>query len=351
MSDYADMLMIVLPDGSADDATWLRVSQDRVVDKGRGQPEDDSSAKLVVFAPAAAVAIDWLDLPDVPPAQRDAIARQQISDRVIGSTDDLHVTTQGDAVAWVSHAAMGQWLARLVRRPDSLIPLALAIPAPAEGLASAVIGGGTILRGDRLAVSADPAFFTHFGAPTETLSEKQVTAALIGAATAPPLDLLSGRYAPRQGLLDAKGTARSIKLAALALALFLLLNLVQIWKANHAASQLEASVRSRAAAQFPQSADPVADLNARLVANQGGGAGFLRTMAVVSGAIAGNPLAEMTRARFDPTGTLEVGLRVPTLGDVAIITRQIEAKGFAVEQAAPSTEQGRVVVLLKVRGS
>lgn len=351
MSASTEMLIIVLPKDDESQAAWLRVSQGCVIAQGQGEPEDDPEARLVAFAPTADTGIDWLDLPDVPRAQRDAIARRQLADQVLGSVEDLHVATQGDAVVWVAKAAMARWLAALPRRPDSLIPLALAIPAPTEGMISATIAGQNLLRGYRISAPADPAFIAAFGQPANQHSEKEIEAALIAAASDPPLDLLTGPYGQRQAWFDGKGAMQLAKLAIIALGLVLILALAQIWRTNRAASQLEESARSQAAAEFPQSADPVADLNTRLAAKLGGGAGFLPTMAAVSGAITSNPLAELTRARFDSSGTLEVGLRVPTIADAALVKRQIEASGFTVDQNAPSSEQGRIVTTLRVRGS
>ena len=351
MSDTAEMLILILPHDGDAAMPWLHVVDGVIIARGAGEPEALDGARVIAFAPAEDIGIGWLDLPDVPRAQRDAIARQQLGDQIIGGSGELHIASQVDVAAWLAPAVMDQWLSRLPVLPDSIIPAALAIQAPDQGLVSATVAGSAILRGKQLAVAGEPGMIAAFGAPDHILSDAAVEAALVAAAADPPLDLMTGRYAQHQSVFDAKGLVRLAQLAAVALGLLLVLMVAQILATDHAAERLEESARARAAEQFPGSADPMADLNARLAASQGGGAGFLRTMAAVTGAISGNPLAELTRARFDATGVLEVGLRVPKLADVAGVKSQIEASGFAVDQGVPSTEQGRTVVQLRVRGS
>jgi type II secretion system protein L len=232
-----------------------------------------------------------------------------------------------------------------------LIPLPLAIPAPETGLTSATVADQPILRGPNLAALADPALLRAFGEPSRSLTAAQTEAALIAASEEPPLDLLTGRYALRQGWLDACTVRHMVALALLAFGLFLLLTIAQIWKTNHTADKLESSARADAASQFPQAANPLADLSARVTAQRGGGAGFLPSIAAVTGALVADPQAELTSAQFDPSGLLQVGLRAPAMGDIGAIKTRIEAAGFVVELGAPITEQGRVVVSLKVRGS
>jgi general secretion pathway protein L len=346
-----ETLIIILPAKADAPLHWLRVADAAVVARGDADPDYERAERLIAFAPAGRVGIDWLDLPDLPAAQRDAVAKQQLADQILGPVDAVHVVTAQGVAAWASHVDMVDWLARFARRPDHLIPLSLAVQPPETGLVGAIIADQPVLRGPRLATLADPALVQAFGEPILSLSAIQVDQALITASEAPPLDLLAGRYAARQDWVDGRTIRRLAGLALLALCLFALLTVAQIWKTNRTADQLEASARADAAKQFPQAADPLADLTARVTAQRGGGAGFLPSMAAVTSALTTYPQAELTSAQFDPSGQFQVGLRAPVIGDIGAIKTRIEAAGFVVEQGAPVTEQGRVLVSLKVRGS
>jgi general secretion pathway protein L len=350
MGDMETLIIILPAEGDAP-LHWLRVAAGAVVARGGDDPDYGGAERLIAFAPAGRVGIDWLDLPDLPAAQRDAVAKQQLADQILEPVDAVHVVTAQGVAAWASHVDMVDWLARIARRPDHLVPLALVVQPPETGLIGAMIADQPVLRGPRLAVLADPALVQAFGEPILSLSATQIDQALIFASEEPPLDLLTGRYAARRDWIDGRTIRLLAALALLALGLFAALTIAQIWKTNRTADQLEASARADAAKQFPQAADPLADLTARVTAQRGGGAGFLPSMAAVTSALTVHPQAELTSAQFDPSGQLQVGLRVPAIGDISAITTRIEAAGFVVEQGAPVTEQGRVVVSLKVRGS
>ncbi len=344
-------LIIILPADADAPQHWLLCDDGTVAARGLGDAYGEEATRLVAFVPASDVATDWLDLPDLPAAQRDAVAKQHLADQVLGPLDEVHVVTAGPIAAWVAHDTMAAWMGRLARRPDCLIPAALAVPASSDGLVSAVIGDELVLRGPQMAALADPALVQALGQPITALPTAQTEAALIAAAEFPPLDLLAGRYIARQSWFDAKTVRQLALLAVAALALMLATQVVQIWKTNHAATALEGEARAQAAGLFPQAIDPLAELTRQVAAKRGGGAGFLPTMAAVTNALISHPLAELTSANFDRSGVLSVGVRAPTPGDIAAIRQRIMAAGFAVDQGAAVSEQGRVVVQLKVSGT
>ena len=83
---------------------------------GAGWPAPDGSP-LVLAVPGEAVALHWLDLPDLAPAQAAAAARMALADRLAEA--DPHITVaQGSGlrpVAVVAREQMAGWLAEAAR--------------------------------------------------------------------------------------------------------------------------------------------------------------------------------------------------------------------------------------------
>ena len=357
-------LILFLPADPDAPIGWARLDAGVIVDTGDQFEGDATGPVVTAIVPAAVTGIDWISLPDFPQAQRDAAARELIADRLIKGDAPLHIVT-GQAedesgrrpVAWVEEQLIDHHLARLKAlgiTPEALVPAQLAVAAPEVGFVEARIGSEQILRGACLAFCADDALREALlgGAEPVRLTEQQRDAALIRVADDPPLNLITGRFAPKRSWGVGGKFGRQIALLAAALVgLTLLIPHVQNWQMNRAASRLEAETAASAAALFPGSGDPAGQLKAAIVARRGGGAGFLPTLAAVSGAVSSTANVELTALRFAADGTLETTIRATNDAEAAEVRRKIEAAGFTVETGAETQNQGRSLQSIKVRGS
>ncbi len=288
--------------------SWQRRDGARVIAQGQGQPPADAAAPLIVAVPGEAVALHWLDLPELAPAQAAAAARLMLGD-TLGEADPHIAVAPGAGprpVAVVARGAMAGWLADLAGAglsPSALVPEPLLLPAPATGFAVQRAGNRVIARSAAMGFAA----------------EADLAAALIGdAPTSPaefsltdplPLNLLAGDYAPVSRWQPPPGLARRLGLLAATLAgLWLAGDVAALVQANRAASAATAEAQAIAAALLPTGADdPVAALAA--LARQRGADGGLGAIAgPVVDAIAARPGAALASLRYTPSGGLVAGV-------------------------------------------
>ncbi len=242
---------------------------------GDGWPAPNGSP-LVLAVPGEQVALHWLDLPDLAPAQAAAAARMALVDR-LAETDPHIAVAPGNgprAVAVVAREQMAGWLAEAARagwKPAAIIPDPLLLPAPASGWAVTQDGPRVLAR------CANAAF----------AAEADLAAAIIGTdATALaqpalpnplPIDLLSGDYAPIRRWQPDRRQLRRIALIAAAIAgLWLGSDLAALLRARSAANAADAELMTLAPGAT-DGADAFAALQAQ--ARQRGAAGGLAALA------------------------------------------------------------------------
>ncbi|WP_310475129.1 type II secretion system protein GspL [Sandarakinorhabdus sp.] len=289
---------------------WQRLDGARQIAAGDGWPMPDAATPLVLAVPGEAVALHWLDLPDLAPAQAAAAARMALADRLAQSDPHIAVAPGSGprAVAVVARDAMALWLAEAARagwKPASLIPDPLLLPAPASGWAVAQAGERLLAR------SASAAF----------AAEAELAAAMIGTdatmAVRPslpetlPLDLLVGDYAPEtRWRPDAGQLKRLALLAAAVVGLWLGGDLAALLRARSAASAANAQLVALAPSTNGGTDDGVAALVAlQAQARQRGAAGGLAALAgPVVQAIGMRPGAGLASLGYTPAGGLVAGV-------------------------------------------
>jgi type II secretion system protein L len=358
----AGALLLFLPAEHDDSIAWVRVTEGVIAGTGDAFALGEGEGEVVAVAPAAHVGIDWINLPDMPQAQRDAAARELLADQLIDGGQTLHlVTGSGEVestlrpVAWVDDQLMEDWLARLSSLgvvPTALIPAQLLVPVPDVGCVEARIGQEDIVRSGHAAWLSDPALngvLMGEEMPTR-VSERQRDSGLLRMLDAVPLNMMAGRFAPRRSWSFAQGRRLALLAAGLAF-VTLLIPIVQNWQINRAAARLEAETAQAAAQMFPASGDPAAQLTTAITARRGGGAGFLPTLSAISAAASSTANVELTGLRFSADGTLETTVRATNAAEAAAVRNKIEARGFVVETGAETTNQGRLLQTIRVRGS
>lgn len=294
---------------------WERWDGGRLIASAAGWPAADPAVPLVLAVPGEDVALHWLDLPDLAPAQAAAAARMALADRLAESDPHIAVAPGAGprAVAVVSRITMAGWLAELARHglaASRIIPDPLLLPPPPAAPAA----GWSLARdGQRvLARSSDAAF----------AAEAELAAALIGngpveevtpAGPSPDaLNLLVGDFAPVTRWQAPPGLWRRWALLAATIAgLWLAGDVAALLRARTAASAADAETLALARPLLPAGAEdgPAALAGLQALARQRGADGGIAALAApVVQALAARPGAGLASLRYTPGGGLVAGV-------------------------------------------
>ena len=359
-----DTLVLFLPSGQSP-WRWLRVAGDSVTARGEGVPAFDPETRenAVAVAPAESVTLHWADLPDRSTAQAVAAARLLAADASVTPIGDLHVAIgrEGDGVERPIGVVSSHWmrgaLATLAAEgidPDAVIPAPMLLPRPEQGYVRADLGGEGVVRGTTSGF-ADEARLTELvtgGVAPATLGRDELEAAIVGAVTAPTLDLRQGEFARRtRAAVDWALVRRLVWLGVAILAVTLLLSLTEIVKLNLAASSMEMRADALARTALPHgetvnNADR--QLGERLARLRGAGLGFSSTAASVFAAVGATPGAELRALSFDGNGKLRATVAVQNEGLITDVTQRLRRQGFTVAQSTAQNIGGTFSIDLTV---
>ncbi len=359
-----DDLILFLPGESDAAIGWARASEGRIVAEGSDVSglADNGYERIVALAPASVSGIDWIELPDLAPAQRDAAVRGLLADRVIAA-DTLHMTASSEAdatgfrpVVWAGRDRMAGWLAALAQaglQADAIVPALLAVEPEADGFVRAKVGSEVVVRGPRSGWADEENVTPLLAGDAEIaeMSQRAVEAGLLRLVDFPPVNLLSGPFAPGgDWAVDSRLKRWLVGLVLVVALMAMLIPLAQLWQTNRAAARLEAESSALALRSFPDAENPLAALQAEVSARRGGGAGFIATLGAVNQAVADTPNAELTGLNFTPDGILQTTVRVTNADEATRLVEKIRAQGFRVDLAAPAMNQGRLLQPITVRG-
>lgn len=289
---------------------WQRWDGDRLIASAAGWPEAVAEP-LVLAVPGEAVALHWLDLPDLTPAQAAAAARLALADR-LGEADPHIAVTPGigpRAVAVVSRTAMAGWLAELARHglvAGRLIPDPLLLPVPAAGWTVARDGTRVLARGPGAAFAAE-ADLAALLIGTDPVAEGQP-----GPPDPDALNLLVGDFAPVTRWQAPPGLWRRWALLAAMLAgLWLAGDVAALLRARAVAAAADAETVALARPLLPAGAEDgaAALTDLRGLARQRGADGGLAAFATpVMQALAARPGAGLGSLAYTPAGGLVAGV-------------------------------------------
>jgi general secretion pathway protein L len=287
---------------------WQRRDGARISAQGSGLPPADPSVPLIVAVPGEAVALHWLDLPELAPAQAAAAARLLLSDLLAEA--DPHISVAAGSgmrpVAVAARAAMAGWLAELAGAgltPTALVPEPLLLPAPAAGFAVHQAGSRLIARG------IDAGFAAEADLAAALIGDAPTTPATFALPDPLPLNLLSGDYAPPSRWQPPPGLTRRLGLLAATLAgLWLAGDVAALVQANRAANAAQTEIAAAASSLLPGGADdPAAALQA-LARRRGADGGLAAIAGPLVDAIAARPGAALASMRYTPSGGLVAGV-------------------------------------------
>ena len=348
----------------ADNLPWLLIRGEVVVARGEHFTRDESAEDdemLVIVPPADAVSLSWEDLPGLAPAQALGAARLSAAEHSLIVTDDLFVACgeeRGEEGARVVAAANRIDIAHWVETydPDLIIPAPLLIASPEIGFARANLGHETVLRGGQFGFAEDDVVSPMIigDATVKTLDREEIEAAVIAATHSPDVNLRSGEFMRRRAWNIDRGWLRRVGIAVAALVVVsLLIPLVQIIRLSWDAAVLEetsAALAQTALGEAVPAEDAVADLDARLAALRGGGAGFIATQSAVSRAIESTGNTELSAMQFAPDGLLKITVRAASVAELDVVQGKLRALGLTVTAGPVNPSQGQPLIELQVRG-
>lgn len=368
MSGAEGHLLLFLRDGFAPPHGWLRLRDGVVTARGAaGLPPPAADAgtideRVVLVVPGEDVVVHWVELPALSRPQAVAAARLMASEVSATPLDRLHVALgsadgTARAMALVSTERMAAWLGQaqaLGFDPDSIMPEPLLLMPPESGVVRWARDGRHLLRGDTVALAADPvlaALMTE--EPPVMIDDAAVEAGLGAALATPAIDLRQGAFARRRRWRTDWALVRRLALlGGLMLLSVLAVQLVLIVKYSVAADRLERALATVARAALPRAAaidDPAEQLAARLGELRGQGAGFSATAAITFAAVRDTPNVELSALSFDEQGVLRVTATAANPADLTALARRIEAGGLVVQAGEARPGGGRQIAELSVR--
>ena len=320
--------------------------------------EFGDDVQTVAIVPGSEVTIRWLDLPNGGLAQQRAAALWMLKDQLAAPSDRLAAALgpippagQPRLVALAGLPLFQAWVSYLEAlgvKPDVLVPDALIVPEPdADGRLNAVaFGSATALRGRGFAASVQPDLVELVAGarPVDPIMEpSEVERALVEAALAPPINLLSSQERVR-------GTARRDWALASAMAGVLVVSPLVVIAAAAARDDADAraataSARAEVERVAPDLAalpDPVEALRQRVRAAPPPG-GVIGATAALFAAVEGVEGAELDLLIVDPAAGMKASVTHAGYQDTQTIARVMRANGFEVTETAALDDRGRIV--------
>lgn len=359
---------VIMPQADDDEnCRWLRISDGRIVRRGRGTawlpPADDddegeTAGRVLLVLPASLTTLHWIACPGMTRRQGDAAARLIAMEASIGDAGLLHSAAASEEepdkphmVAVTSRAAMDYWLEWCTRNGVSqaaLVPAAALLPAPEDGLVLGAFGANTVMRGADFALDgSEPysALLTEDHKIAE-LTPDAADAVLLSALHDPPIDLRQGEYTRRAPALFTAARLRRLALLGVAIVVVgLIISLVTVIRLNAEASRLNRQTVELAKTVDPSVVD-AADAEpkvAALLAQRGGSGGFTGTMAGLMTAMQTSSAVSMTSASQLADGSLRVRLSAAKADDINAVLLSIQEAGWRIS-ANSVQQQGAVLI-------
>lgn len=354
-------LLIFLND---DGDHWLRLVGPEVVGRGPGLPVPMTDEAVIAVVPGDAVALHWVALPPLAPAQAAAAARILAADVSAVPPELTHVAIGAPGASdqrplgIVATAAMIGWLARLGEEgivPEYMVPAPLLLPEPVDGVIVATHHGLWLARGPGLALGAEPglaAMMLGDAAVTE-IDAATFEAGLAPALAAAPLNLRQGAFAvARQWRVEPRRWRRLAVLVAALLAAVVVTDLTALFRYSLEADRAERALADAARAALPRGAvvtSPRADVAARLAALGGGGGGFAALAGPLVSAVRDRPSVTLRSLAYAPATGLAATVAARSASDRDAVVAAVNAAGLIATVSAPREQGGQLLADVTVR--
>jgi general secretion pathway protein L len=323
-------------------------------------PEEE--AETIAVLPGEAVALHWVDLPELAPAQAMAAARLLAADVSAGPVDGLHValgpveSDGGRVLALVDMEVMEGWLAQLAAAgivAERLVPAPMLLPVPESGVAVRADAPVWQVRGPRLAFAAEPGLAQMLigDAPVTSIDEATWRAGLAARLAAPMLNLRQGRFSLVERWQPDVPRLKRLALAGLALfAVLLATEIAATWRFMVVADLAEARLEESARQILPRGT-VVTDAKAQVAArgSQLGGAGFAGVTGPLLAVLRDLPGVTVQSMEFTPPTGLVVTMSVPAPAERDAITAAMAAAGAEAEFGVAGETDGVPRIELRIQ--
>tara|TARA_R110002051_G_scaffold2924_9_gene15419 strand:+ start:971 stop:2074 length:1104 start_codon:yes stop_codon:yes gene_type:complete len=360
--------LILIPSLGTEPAPYLVIADGRVIERGLLQldaVERPEPMRTVAVVPGVDTTIRWLDLQAGGPVQQRAAALWMLKDATAVPADRLALALgarpepgQPRLVAVVGLALLQAWidyLEALGVRADAIVPDVMTVPEPDEdGCLNAVaFGPAMALRGRDFAASVQPDLVALVAGSrrVEPITDPAaVEQALIAAALAPAVDLLSAQDRPRGG---GRGDwRRAAALAGLLLVSPLILVAAAAVRDETSARADVARARDEVARVAPDLAgrpDAVDALRRRLGAAPPPG-GVIGAAGALFQAIEGVEGAELDLLTVDPATGMKASVSHANYPDMQAMARTMRGNGLRVTETGTLDDRGRIVSDISIGG-
>jgi len=353
--------LILIPALGSEPAPFLVIEGGVVRDRGLLElhpVEPPEPMRTVAVVPGAEVTIRWLDLPDGGLAQQRAAALWMLKDELAAPADRLAAALgplpragQPRLVALAGLPLLQAWIDYLEAvgvKPDAIVPDVLTVPEPVESdwLNAVSFGSATALRGRGFAASVQPDLVGLVAGSRlvePIMDPSEVERALVEAALAPPINLLTSQERARGS--GRRGWALACTMAGVLVASPLVLIAAAAARDEADARAATASARAevgRVAPDLAAAADPVEALRRRVRAAPPPG-GVVGATAALFAAVEGVDGAELDLLVVDQAAGMKASVTHADYQDTQTIARAMRANGFEVTETAALDDRGRIV--------
>lgn len=353
-----------VPDVSLREVHWWLVSNGQIETAGNGPDWVDligEDRDLIALAPAGAARVTRSASPPTTSSVRQAaaVARVAALDASLGDDEANHVVSSagdgGVVTAIVDNGVMLAWLdwARgFGADPSHIVPVAALLPN-SEDWTAATIGSERIVGKNGLIVPDEPALRELIVGDSDVreLAPEEVERALVRIADEIPIDLRSGRFARRRGLVIERDRVRELALLAAALVLITLAwAVLGVLKLNNETDRLNEETLLVAQAALGR---PVALETAEsALAQSGGGSvygGLMPPLTALYDALRTEDQVSATAINFSPDGTLATTLAAPTADPVNRVLVALQRSGYSITAVPRKSSDGRTMSETTIR--
>ena len=351
------------PMADADDPAVFRVTEGIWQDAGLLSDfvhSADDATVMALVAPQQ-VRCSWFSFPDLEARQAEGVAKLRATEQSLGLVHssaglDLDGTI---ATASISPEVMQRGLDSLAARdlnPDIVLPFALVLNSPSEGVLEAEFDGVSVLRGPGFAIPDEAVLRDIFvGASVADIVDAQnLRSMLVSASAAPVLNLREGIFAKRERTVwttaeQRKWIKRLLSASVLVTIVITVVTLTKYWNATRtendtalaAAQKVDPSIRD-----IDQAESALANaLDRRGIVHSG----FTPLSAALWRSVKASPNVSVRELRFTRDGILTAVLAAPTADNLNKTLVAIQQDGFRITATPRQDTSGSTLVDLTVR--
>ena len=351
------------PISDADDPAVFRVTEGVWQDAGllsNFVHSADDSTVMALVAPQH-VRCSWFAFPDLEERQAIGVAKLRATEQSLGL---VHSSAGLDfdgtiATATISPEVMQQGLDSLAARdlnPDIVLPFALVLNGPAEGVLGAQFDGISVLRGPGFAIPDEAVLRDIFvGASiADNVGPESVRQMFVSASAAPVLNLREGIFAKRERTVwttaeQRKWIKRLLSAIVIITVLITVVTLAKYWSATSAENQTALAAAQKidpSIRDINQAESALANaLDRRGIVHSG----FTPLSAALWRSVKASPNVSVRELRFTRDGILTAVLAAPTADNLNKTLVAIQQDGFRITATPRQDTSGSTLVDLTVR--